>query len=441
MNSSVLWSLLATATNGAYVALLFVGVAALTDIQSLGEFSWAFQLWMLLVLIGNFGGQTAAMVLAARLESPSAELWSVCIRIAFRWGLLVTVLVCVAVGAVSPLTDDSRVGFTFVLALSIPAQSVGRSLSGYVVGNGKIGLFSAWVFARATLALALPLSVLWWSGDVLWLCGLLCTAEWIATALLLWRTWPTAAVSSPERSCRRSVLEGEYRLNCRQLGWNSIVAEMSARIDLIIAGFVLSSADVGVYSLISTFGKMPLMVGQSFLRLLIPYFVSRHAFDVIVREHASATVDKIVAVLMLGAVLVFAAGLCFPNVISQSGFDDRYLVYSLLLYAVFSFQASFGSIGAIFIAWGRADLQLLRQMLLLGFSALFVFFGGTIGGLKGTVFGIAAAFFVHVALMPVFARVGFGLRGLGTMGMSCLVKLTPVFLGVCWLGCRGAIGD
>jgi len=123
MNSSVLWSLLATATNGAYVALLFVGVAALTDIQSLGEFSWAFQLWMLLVLIGNFGGQTAAMVLAARLESPSAELWSVCIRIAFRWGLLVTVLVCVAVGAVSPLTDDSRVGFTFVLALSIPAQS------------------------------------------------------------------------------------------------------------------------------------------------------------------------------------------------------------------------------------------------------------------------------------------------------------------------------
>lgn len=422
IRNQLAWSITATAIQGLYAGVLFLLVGKYLGIDGLGNFAWAFQATMLLALLAAFGNHQSAVILGASPDhSPSAlwlagRAWS--LRRGIYWGG-VSVVIALAIG----ISGDQRGFMVSILTLGLPATVIVRFLTGQLIGMGGIKTYSHLTVGKITAALATSYLVLATTTSVVWLCISLVVVEWGS----LWATYRITRPSNPEANIKT---EHAYQQLCNKMGWSLAISETTNRIDLLIVGLFATSANAGLYSLISTFGRTPLMLSQSYLRIVIPELAANAPPNN--AQRALSTLNKsirsMLAWLTTGAALLWLCLFLGESIWRAYGITQTSITLFVIFIGIFSFQASLGSLGSVFLCWGKTDIQLFRQALLLIFLIPATTLGILKAGLMGATVALAIGYAIYIVTLPPLVIRTFLLNNVQRAFTGQLISSIPMVI-------------
>ncbi|HHM04943.1 MAG TPA: hypothetical protein ENJ19_04260 [Gammaproteobacteria bacterium] len=384
------WSLGATTVQAAYGASLFGVVGARYGLEDLGHFVWVFNAWLLCIVAVGFGNHQTAILMAADPDLPQDQVRRAGLAAGVRAGA-VGAAALAALGGVWLVLGDSRGGLLLILSAGVVPAVMGRFLSGCLIGTQNVVRFAQWSVAKAVLTVIAVVLAAWPGLSLALLCGLMAGAEGLGLLALL-RLYPGEKVSgvTPAVVCH-------YRSLGRKMGLSTVLAEAIARVDVLVVGMVLGTTATGLYGLLTSFARLPLLLSQSHLRLVVPALVAAWREDdlasaLCVLERAVAHITRcLVAGILLLAVAVPWAG----RALAENGVDAEVTFVFMALFGAFSVQAGLGSLGAMLTSWGRVGAQLVRQALFLCGLSVVVAVAAVTAGLPAVAVALLAAYSLY----------------------------------------------
>ncbi len=415
-------SLAGTLGYGAYILLLFVVVQQLWGMEALGNFAWTFQLQQILTFAACFGLPGLMLAEQSCGETSSKLLW--------RWGHqrllvrlgIVTFGYFILVAILSRFDSDS-VTRSQILACLFPHMifiSLTRFHLAVMSGRGEIIYFGLLTTLRLMLAVSsLMLGYMSGFGLIGSVFISLSSSEIIVLCFTFWLARP-----------REDQLEADLEIikeREKHIGLSSILSEASGRLDILITGLILNTAEAGLFAFLSQFARTPLLIAQSQLRLLVPV-LSRlrgspdfsSANNVIKRNIYFSYGLVLLLVLLLSVIQQL-----IPQV------DNSYeIVLFWGLFFGFSLQAIPGLHGSLFIAFGRPEIQMRRLLLLLVVLTISISVFTYLMGVGGAVVAVILSYFLHFSLIKHFFKRVFPAYDLH-MPVSLYTVLTIL---ICLLG-------
>jgi O-antigen/teichoic acid export membrane protein len=422
---SIIWSLVTTLSISISPAITFIIISTLHGVATLGVFSWAFQTWLLLILFSSYGNQQAAIILAAKKHNQDISLWKTGINSSLRMGTYYCAVSIIISFIIWTTGGDPRSLLVATLSLSLPAACIGRFLQGYLAGKRNIDLLGKIILIKTTITLILTWQLLLITDSLVYLCLMLSAIEWLSLIALLHSSKPGGSYQHPEA-------HDDYKNSLKYYGWNSIVSEATNRVDILIIGLFASLENTGIYSLISTFGRIPLLVSQSYYRILMPE-VSRNPPAAGIQTSfrlINKSMKDIGLLLFSGVLLIVIAIVILPEILPTLELTSTLISLFVLFYLISSAQAIYGCIGITFLCWSKPNVQLIRQSILLCMVSLLVFIGIFFFGLSEAIYGLALAYLTHILLMPVFFKYAFNRRLDLMLLLKALLFLLPTLGGL-----------
>jgi PST family polysaccharide transporter len=356
---SALWALAAL---GAYRALAFattVVLARLLDPADFGIVSFAMVLIGAMTLLQDLG-VPASIIFSHR---PPRELAGTALSMNLAAALVLFAITAIGAPWLSDFTRQPAVGpVAATLALGLVIASMG-SFQGALLEKEM-------AFRRKFLPDVVPLLTSGLTSILLALRGLGAWSLVIgylvrmsSATILLWCLSPVR----PRPEFRWSAAVELFRYG-RHASLNSIVGFAQSNVDYLLVGWLLGSADLGLYTLAFTIGTLPITVSSE--------VVARVSFPALstLRADTRGMVDLFLRVFsvvswlaLLASSLLFVGAPAFAPVVLGHKWDG--IVPPLQILATFAFVGSIGyTLPAAFKAIGRPDilwkLSLLRLILL-----------------------------------------------------------------------------
>jgi hypothetical protein len=286
----------------------------------------------------------------------------------------------------------------------VPAACIARFLQGLLLGDGRILFTSLWVIFKGITGLTVTIVIINLFQNVIYVSLSIAVIEWLA----LFYLWHRRPASSPTKKVSDKLKKEWNRLG-RQMGWNQLLTESINRIDLLAAGLILSAGDTGVYSLISHIARAPLLVSQSYNRILLPQLRNLHSGHKPVSEASYRMKQAAIQIMkwvIRGAVLLMLLLITGFYYLDSLEITKQLIFLCMMMFSAFAVQAGYGVFGNWLVASDRNKIQLVRLSILLFGLMVAVPLAALSADVGGVCFTVSSLYILHALSGPVIAYNG-----------------------------------
>ncbi len=390
------WSLIGTLCNGSYVFLLFLMVNSILGPEKLADFAWSFQCYALLSFFSVFGYSILGMTEPNWNEQNKTSLYRQSVyAISRRTLLILAPIIFFCSLAITVHWGGERAYLLLILSAAILPTTLLRFHLAFLSGTNRQCDFAAVSFMRLFVLMAII--VFTWlefqlsaikASTALVLAETFIAGYYIITTLRVVDSKPTQESATPPQR------EKLY-------GISAFLAELTARIDILITGLLLPAHHAGTYALLSQLVRLPTFTSIALTRVITP-LMSRYRY----KSDRSPVIEYLsrqlhltfYLTLLVVSVVCFTTGLGLIRGLDAT--NTNIFIAIVAMITAFALQAIPGACGCIFICWGQVRTQIYRQVVMFFMLSTLLTILSWRFGFLGAAIAIFISYLVYVTLLP-----------------------------------------